>query len=134
MPLTSPDANCNTFLDMMLAVINSNQSLTQQQVCDTQTTLGLGQFESQVNNYWYQKCLPNDITAITKHENQQDISQYTSQFSADSAAAQSYGSNADSLVQTANSQVSTDSTNIQTLTQLASMLNTLGFVANMLAK
>ncbi len=140
MTLINPDANCNALKSMLDAVVATNDSLTQQQITDTQTTLSFGKFESAINNYWYGDKtgkLNQDIASINSAVNNGDSNSVTaasSQFSTDSALAQSLGSNADSLVQSSNSMVSTDSTNIQTLSQLSSMMNTFGFVANLLSK
>jgi hypothetical protein len=124
----------NVYQLMLEAMMSANQSMTQQQITDTQTTLGLANLEKQVNDNWYGPSGVLITTANNLPDSGDSDPKASAQFQTYAAEAQSYSSRADSLVQQSNSMVGTDSTNIQTLSQLTSMLNTVGFIANLLAK
>lgn len=62
------------------------------------------------------------------------IPQDQSEYNAQTAVASSQTNYANTLFQQANSQVSTDSSNIQQSNQVLSMMNIMGFLANLMSK
>jgi hypothetical protein len=157
MSLVNPDIKGNPFYDLMMAIANSSQSITEQQQADATSAVNYGKLEQAVNAYWYgpsdgNPAVPpgagaqnlqywiNGITYYAAGAGKGDsnannyITDFQTNFNKASAMAQSAASSADSLMQSSNSQASNDATNIQSTNQLAQMLNIVGFIANLLAK
>jgi hypothetical protein len=149
-----------------MAIANSTSTITDQQVADAKTTTLYGTYESNLNDYFYQKGdflpwnrdngidipeanmpqtpaewaaqLQADAKWVRDHPNDDKsntiIPADQSQYNAANAAASSLTNYANTLFQQSNSQVSTDSANIQQSNQVLSMMNIMGFLASLMSK
>ena len=146
MALVNPDIKGNPFYALMMAVANSSQGISDQQKADAESAVNYGKMEQSINAYWYGDDNNNGVTIqnlqywigqVQHDAGNNDTNKVTEdqlQFNKVSAVAQSSSSAADSLMQTSNSQASNDATNIQSTNQLASMLNIIQFIANLISK
>ena len=142
MALVNPDIKGNPFYALMMAVANSSQGISDQQKADAESAVNYGKMEQSINAYWYGDDNNGTIKNLQYWINQvqndigdtNKVTEDQLQFNKASAVAQSSSSAADSLMQTSNSQASNDATNIQSTNQLASMLNIIQFIANLISK
>jgi hypothetical protein len=165
--MQKPSSLGNVYLALVMAIANSTSTITDQQVADAKTTTLYGTYESNLNDYFYQK---GDFHAATRDENgnfnpnqrlpqtpaewaaqlQADakwvrdnsgkdkantiIPEDQSQYNAANSSASALTNYSNTLFQQANSQVSTDSANIQQSNQVLSMMNIMGFLASLMSK
>lgn len=132
------------------AMANDQSSLSQMQIIDGDSALLFTQIEEQIYSVqngpngsmswdnWeignYAGQMQNAGTA-TRQKLGAKISEWQSKFSAAQSTAQSNESQADTLVQNAQTQTGQDSSNLQQKTQLAQSINMIGsFLANILAQ
>lgn len=154
--MNSPDISCNVFALMMEAINGASSGIQKQQIADTETTRNYGELEMSISNLWYSDqatswtnsdgTVGGNLQYFTKEINSIVNGGMSSQDKSNAIAAanaayqtavqraQQATGQADSLVQMSNSQVSTDASNVQSVNQLASMLNIMGYIANLLAK
>ena len=148
--MKNPDIQgANVFAAMMAAISNSSQSIMNQQAQDAESTKQYGLMEIAISDMWYNSSdinwadgTPNGggnlqywIDQMASHTGDSNaFSTYQALYQAAGARAQQATQSADSLVNMSNSQVSTDASNVQSVNQLASMLNIMGYIANLLAK
>ncbi|MGE0631434.1 MAG: hypothetical protein AB7H48_02205 [Parachlamydiales bacterium] len=140
-----------SFLYMIYSAMSNDQSsLSQMQIIDGDSALLFTQIEEQIYSAqngkggamyhansriaYYAGKMQNDNTA-QRQKDGASISKWQSAFSADQSTAQSNESQADTLVQNAQTQTGQDSSNLQQKTQLAQSINMIGsFLANILAQ
>jgi len=149
MPIKSPDASINVGLLAMEACADSAKSMSAQQIADAKTSVNFGKLEDAINDFWYGSAQtgtldPNGlnniafclqcIAAAAKNGDNNAVTEWQMAYQKASTLAQQATSKADSIMQMSNSQTNTDSSNIQQVMQLSTMMNFIGYVTNLLAK